>query len=609
MLTAAHTATCLAQVGFSIFPVVPGAKVPACANGVSDATSDPAVVAEWWADKPYNIGLSTNGLVVIDVDSPTGDKWLSDSVVKMQSLGAAPMAWTPNNGKHYFFRQPAGKAWRNTARKLADGVDTRANGGYVLVAPSWIFDNSDDESGYEFERGDLDGGPQSLPEPPQWLVDELDALDSPKTKATATTTDAGGNKIPAGQRNATLASLGGTMRRAGMAADEIRGALQICNVNRCEPPVSPTEVDRIADSVARYAPDQVSVAMVEHWHEQGGAPGIISFERLVEQYPTMRKPLIEGLLREGETMNIIAGPKSRKSWLIAGLSLSVATGRQWLGTFATRQGRVLIIDNELHHETLSDRMRRVGKGMGMTPSDIGGNIDLMPLRGRLQDLHRLVSTLKEREPDEYALVVLDAFYRAVPSGTDENDNGAVANMYNMIDAIADHMRCSWINVHHTSKGDQSQKSVTSVGAGAGSQSRAADAHVVMLPHEADNACVVDAAIRSWKPIKAFCLRWDTPLWHPAPDLDPADIKQPGRRRKPKADATDAQPEWTAERFAEEFLSELPQTSAAILAAAKDQDLSNRKASDLLKLACETGSADRLESGPRSPHTFIKKRSG
>lgn len=48
--------------------------------------------------------------------------------------------------------------------------------------------------------------------------------------------------------------------------------------------------------------------------------------------------------------------------------------------------------------------------------------------------------------------------------------------------------------------------LTDVGAGAGSQSRATDAHVVLRPHEEDGVAVLDAAVRSWPPIEPMCMR-------------------------------------------------------------------------------------------------------
>lgn len=48
--------------------------------------------------------------------------------------------WTrhPNGGRHYIFRQPEGMVLRNTTGRIAPRVDTRANGGYIVVPPSVV---------------------------------------------------------------------------------------------------------------------------------------------------------------------------------------------------------------------------------------------------------------------------------------------------------------------------------------------------------------------------------------------------------------------------------------------------------------------------------------
>uniref|UniRef100_A0A7C4LM21 Primase C-terminal 1 domain-containing protein n=1 Tax=Schlesneria paludicola TaxID=360056 RepID=A0A7C4LM21_9PLAN len=81
------------------------------------------------------------------------------------------------------------------------------------------------------------------------------------------------NVIPSGQRNGTLAKLAGTMRRVGMSPGEIQAALLKANADRCRPPLDPREVYRIAESIGRYEPDQISVALVEnHWEQMLGQP-------------------------------------------------------------------------------------------------------------------------------------------------------------------------------------------------------------------------------------------------------------------------------------------------------------------------------------------------
>jgi hypothetical protein len=113
---------------------------------------------------------------------------------------------------------------------------------------------------------ELVDAPDCLPEPPPWLAQELDRLAAPLAHVAAGPPEA--NAIPEGQRNATLARLGRNMRRVGMSQAEIAAALLQTNKDRCAPPLSPREVERIAASIARYEPDQIAVALTEnHWDQ------------------------------------------------------------------------------------------------------------------------------------------------------------------------------------------------------------------------------------------------------------------------------------------------------------------------------------------------------
>ena len=191
-----------------------------------------------------------------------------------------------------------------------------------------------------------------------------------------------------------------------------------------------------------------------HKSRRRKSAGIVSAADLLAAEPELPPPIIEGLLREGETANIIAAPKVGKSWLALSLALSVANGRQWLGRFHCTAGRVLLIDNELHAATLSARLRDVRDAMGLDGLDA---LEVMPLRGELAGIDAIAERLSDCEPGDYSLVVLDCLYRALPDGTSENDNSQIARVFNSIDAIAGRLRCGWVNIHHTSKGRQARR--------------------------------------------------------------------------------------------------------------------------------------------------------
>lgn len=321
-------------------------------------------------------------------------------------------------------------------------------------------------------------------------------------------------------------------------------------------------------------------------------PRPVSVRRLVAAHPHLRPPLVEGVLRLGEVANVIAGPKTNKSWLVGDLSLSVATGRPWLGRFPTRRGRVLVLDNELHPETLAKRIPAVMAARGIGYDELGDDLHVDSLRGRLRDIVSMASYFAALEPGAYALVVLDALYRFMPSGPGaggENDNAAMAEVYNALDRYAARLGCAFVCVHHTSKGVQGGKAVTDVGAGAGAQSRAADAHLVLRPHEEDDAVVLEAVVRSWPPVAPLCLRWTFPVWNPDDMLDPTQLRRENRGRQTRAERAPAVPpepkvEWTAESFTSAFITSEPKPKEVVVAQAKQAKLSGRQAEELLALA-------------------------
>lgn len=264
--------------------------------------------------------------------------------------------------------------------------------------------------------------------------------------------------------------------------------------------------------------------LLDHWAGtlrcvgDGLAP--IAAGDFLDKYPKLREPLIDGIIRVGETCNIIAPPKVGKSWLVLSLALSVATGRQWMGC-ECRQGNVLIVDNELHAETAAARLRKVADSLGLDRNEYANRLYVQTLRGELKDLSGMAPYFDAITSGRYALIILDAWYRLIPPGIDENSNGDMAGLYNQVDRHAARIGCSFACIHHASKGNQAGRGITDVGSGAGSQSRAVDAHVVLRQHESENVYVMEAAVRSFPPVLPRCVRWAWPLWSIDPEADPS----------------------------------------------------------------------------------------
>ena len=334
-------------------------------------------------------------------------------------------------------------------------------------------------------------------------------------------------------------------------------------------------------------------------------PEDIPIDELVGRYPKLRPVLIHGFLRLGETMNIIAPPKTGKSWLVTDLALSVATGTPWFG-FPCERGRVLIIDNELHPETSASRIPRIVEARGFEIGKVGKCISIVNQRGRLKTIEDIGSHVERYRSQGYKMIIIDAFYRAMPRGVDENDNGAIADVYNLLDRYAHEIGCAFVLIHHTSKGNQSQKSVTDVGSGAGSQSRAADTHLVLRRHREKDVVVMDSVVRSFPSVGPICLKWTWPLWNRADGLNPEDLdgKAEGRpQRRGTAEAVET--EAFVERVPSlvDMRSPLPKT-AFITKIEKAFDVSRSKSRQIFEEARDLGyiRCGRIEGAPLSQHS-------
>lgn len=260
----------------------------------------------------------------------------------------------------------------------------------------------------------------------------------------------------------------------------------------------------------------------------------VSLVKLIDDNPTMRPVVVGGVLRRGETANLIGSVKIGKSHFAGQLAWSVASGTPWL-SHDVAKGRVLIIDNELHPETLANRMYRIAMEMMVDISIYGQSIDVISIRGENLDIHTLENRLKAIEPRHYTLVILDALYRTLPAGISENDNAQMMAVYNKLDYYASQWDCAIGVVHHASKGQQGEKSVTDVGSGAGSISRAADTHIIIRPHEQPDLSVMECVTRSFKSPDPISVRFEWPLWS-AVACEP-EVKKSGVRQTQANEAT------------------------------------------------------------------------
>jgi hypothetical protein len=104
-------------------------------------------------------------LLVLDVDADSnGEQSLAGLEQIHGSLPDTVTALTGGGGKHLFFRHPGGEV-RNSAGKLGEGLDIRADGGYIVAPPSIHVSGR----AYRWQEGHA-SGEVPLADPPGWLL-------------------------------------------------------------------------------------------------------------------------------------------------------------------------------------------------------------------------------------------------------------------------------------------------------------------------------------------------------------------------------------------------------------------------------------------------------
>lgn len=154
---------------------------------MKEASNDPAKITLWFQKWPHaNIGIVTgevSGIFALDIDLKTGGE---DSLDTIESKhGRVPddvLAVTGSGGKHFIFKYP-GKLG-GTTTNLWPGIDTRGDGGYIVVAPS-----NHVSGGVYF--WDAEADPLAGAEPaytPEWLLQKLRDKNQPARQGQAPTT-------------------------------------------------------------------------------------------------------------------------------------------------------------------------------------------------------------------------------------------------------------------------------------------------------------------------------------------------------------------------------------------------------------------------------------
>ena len=472
-----------ARRGFRIFPIQPNLKTPAIAAFQNAATTDEAIITAWWRDpivgveRPYNIGVLTNNMVVVDVDTKFGREGLS-SYDLLGGHWDTLVVKTPSGGYHAYFTGPDSKQGID----VMPGIDIRSHNGYVLAPGSYVDDGQvrgeymvyNDTSVVEAPAGVL-----ALLERPgtRRERDEDLTIDSP-TAIQQATYYLKMNAEPAiegqGGDNKTYMTAAKLVRDYALS-NETAFRLMLDNWNeRCIPPWEPGELWRKVDNADQYATGQTGQALAEVMFEGANIPvptyGIkregLYFGNAFEGFEIEPRPwLVEGMFMSGYLTALGGDGGAGKSLMGLILAAHAATGRPFGQHKFKATGRVVYFDAEDDRQEQTRRLmaictlyeldyREVKERLMLISADDFPILVATTERGQVVVNEPHVAKLIELMlPDDVHFAFLDPLIEM--HGCDENNPVHMRAVMGVFRRIARETKVALCVTQHTAKGGKS----------------------------------------------------------------------------------------------------------------------------------------------------------
>ena len=129
-----QTALALAAFGLRVFPVIPDTKRPAFSDNLNRATTDQAILREWWQQWPNSLpavvagatdGSSGPGVIFLDEDEPGAIEGLE---MVLGELHPTLQSRSMSGKRHLWFQWPAGVRIPSRVRSISPGVAVDVRG-------------------------------------------------------------------------------------------------------------------------------------------------------------------------------------------------------------------------------------------------------------------------------------------------------------------------------------------------------------------------------------------------------------------------------------------------------------------------------------------------
>lgn len=261
------------------------------------------------AEGATHVGIVTGGgLLVIDLDGEPGQQWWRDHQHLMPPTRTQRTQRT--GGLHLLYRVPTDCGLRNSASKIAPGVDIRCDGGFVV---DWSMT-------FPPEVEDVADAPAEL----------IELLRKSGEKPCQSDTVSGTGHVQSGGRNDFLSREAFRLRKLGSTPDQILPVLRAINDSMCDPPLSDDEVAAIARGKAQVQPEarpEPPPRPFLKWPELTGLPPPREWD-------------IDHWLPRGKDVLLAGRGGIGKTLLAQMMGTALATGREYID--ATERRTVLL---------------------------------------------------------------------------------------------------------------------------------------------------------------------------------------------------------------------------------------------------------------------------
>lgn len=257
---------------------------------------------------------------------------------------------------------------------------------------------------------------------------------------------------PYGGRDNALTAYMGYLRSTGIDYDSAYPAAVAWNLRWCDPPIPEHEVAEKAGRAWSDWPESdrepLTPAMLREQLAQKVEPEaeleIWNWWRFKEEGQNCPEQdwIAQDMIIHKGLHFIAAASGSGKSWLGIDLAIACASGRPWCNFIETNPAKVLYINEEINLKQFW------GRFCMMHPNDIPNLHIIQKQNTKLDKSYHVDALVKYIKQHEIQLVVVDTFVRV--HSMDENDNGAVAKLYDRFQELID-AGAAVVALHHNKK--------------------------------------------------------------------------------------------------------------------------------------------------------------